>query len=414
MKRLLAISWEMPPMYGPRGAQVSLTVAELASRGWAPSVVCLDPRRGGAHWPEGSAAAALPGVELVRVPSIEESLPWRVAARIAPIVRRFPDDKRLWVGRAAAAARRELARHRFTGMVTFAQPWSDHLVGLNLRRTASLPWVAHFSDPWVDSPYLRGAAWQQRIWRDMERAVVEQADAVVFITAETADVVMRKYPADWRRKVAVVPHGFAAGAAGAATPGRRPGPMRLVYTGRFYSGVRTPSTLLRALASLHRRDGLTGTLDVTFMGPHMEEFRCEARSLAIDHLVRFEGRQNKDDAAHAAADADVLLVIDAPSETASVFLPSKLVDYLAFRKPILGLTPVSGASARLLHRLGCTVVAPDDESGIVDALAALLAVWRNNALHVSPAFDRVAVEFNIRRTTAALDEVLARAFGHTS
>ena len=46
----------------------------------------------------------------------------------------------------------------------------------------------------------------------------------------------------------------------------------------------------------------------------------------------------------------MLLVIDAPADE-SLFLPSKLIDYLPARKPILGLTPARGASADLIRAL---------------------------------------------------------------
>ena len=410
MKRLLAVSWEMPPMYGPRASQVSATLGELAARGWTPTVVCLAPRRGGPHWPDRIPANTPRGVELTRVASPEEWLAWRAVARVAPLVRRFPDEKRVWVTRAVAAARREAARHAFSGVITFAQPWSDHLVGLRLRQAERLPWVAHFSDPWVDSPHAVGPQWQRRVSRDMERAVIEQADAVVFVTSETADLVMRKYPGAWRRKVAVVPHGFDPRTIDGGTTTRPPGPMRLVYTGRFYHGLRTPSALLRALASLHRQKSLAGTIELVFMGPGVDAFRRDAAALRIDDLVRFEPRRPRDDAARVAADADVLVVIDAPSVAPSVFLPSKLVDYLAFRKPILGLTPTPGASAGLLTRLGFPAVAPDDEGAIAKTLAALVERWRAGTLEVPPTFDEVAAEFDIRRTTAELDAILARTF----
>jgi glycosyltransferase involved in cell wall biosynthesis len=295
-------------------------------------------------------------------------------------------------------------------VVTFAQPWSDHLIGLRLKQSGRLPWVAHFSDPWVDSPHAAGTRWQRRMSRDMERAVISRADAVVFVTIETADLVMRKYPDAWRRKVAVVPHGFDPRAIKRSGATRRPGPMRLVYTGRFYRGLRTPLALLRTLASLHRQQSLAGTIEVVFMGPSVDAFRPDAAALGIDFLVRFEPRRPKDEAARVAADADVLLVIDAPSAAPSVFLPSKLVDYLAFRKPILGLTPTPGASARLLMRLGLPVVAPDDEGAIAKTLATLLECWRAGTLDVPPEFDEVAAEFDIRRTTAELDAVLDRTF----
>lgn len=395
-------------MYGPRASQVSATLGELAVRGWAPSVVCLAPRRGGAHWQDGATNDPLPGVELVRVPSPEEWLVCRAARRIAPVLWRFPDDKRVWVKRAVTAARAHASQRAFSGLITFAQPWSDHLIGLRLRRIERLPWVAHFSDPWVDSPYATGPEWQRRMSRDMERAVIEEADAVVFVTREAADLVMAKYPDSWRSKVAVVPHGFDPRRVDRARTRRTSGPMRMVYTGRFYRGLRTPSPLLHALASLHQRQSLTGTLELVLMGPSVDAYRRDVAALGLDSLVRLEPRRPRDEAARMAADADVLLVIDAPSAGPSVFLPSKLVDYLAFRKPILGLTPTSGASANLLARLGFQAVPPDDKHAIAANLQVLLARWRAGALDVPASFDEVAAEFDIRRTTAQLDAILDR------
>jgi hypothetical protein len=354
-------------------------------------------------------ADARPGVELERVPSPEEWVIVRAAWRLAPRLRDFPDATRVWVPRAAHAAVRIAAAGDCAGLITFAQPWSDHLVGLRVHRTTRLRWVAHFSDPWADSPYATPR--QRSIWRRMEEHVVREASAVVFVTQETADLVMAKYPADWRKKVSVVPHGFEPRLAPAVSqPRDRDRPMRLVYAGRFYSSVRTPMTLLGALAGLHRRGAAAGALDVTFVGPHVEEFKRDATALGIESFVHFRGRLPPVEAARAAADADVLLVIDAPSHGPSVFLPSKLVDYLPYRKPILGITPESGASARLLRRLGCPVAPPDDVAAIALALGDLVDRWRAGTLDVGGSFDEVAAEFDIRRTAHLLHDVMIRAF----
>jgi len=410
MKRLLAVSWEMPPMYGPRGVQVSRTLGQLAVRGWRPLAVCLAPRPGGAHWPTGVPVDSPPGVELVRVQSPEEWLAVRAAWRIIPALRDFPDSARVWVARATDAAVRIAASQDCGGLVTFAQPWSDHLVGLRVSQATRLPWVAHFSDPWADSPFATPR--QRSIWRRMEADVVRRASALVFVTAETADLVMEKYPSEWRRKVSVVPHGFEPLLAGGTPrPVRRGDPrMRIVYTGRFYAGLRTPIPLFRALAALHLRHRLDGLLEVLLVGPTVDQFERDAESFGIGALVRFRGRVPPAEAAAAAADADVLLVIDAPSERPSVFLPSKLIEYLAFRRPILGITPERGASAALLRRLGCPSVPPDDVAAISSALADLLRRHQTGTLEVGDSFDRVAAEFTIAHTAERLHHVLIRAF----
>jgi len=412
MKRLLAVSWEMPPMYGPRGAQVSRLLAHLPPLGWRPTVVCLAPRRGGPHWPDGEASEPPPpDVEYLRVPSPEEWWVVRAARRLAPPLGNRPDSARLWVAGAARAAEGVVGSRDVAGMITFAQPWSDHLVGLRVRRSTKIPWVAHFSDPWASSPYA--TPHQRSIWRRLEESVIRDATAVVFVTRETADLTMAPYPAEWQGKVAVVPHGYdpSVPPRPRIAPPSTNQPLRLIYTGRFYAGIRTPAALLEALAALDRESPLRDAIAVSFVGPHVEAFRPRAAALGLDRVVTFAGRVPRGEAARLAAAADVLLVIDAPSAMPSVFLPSKLIHYLPFRKPIFGITPLEGASARLLARLGCPVAAPEDVEGIRSIVRALIAQWRSGTLGVGDAFDRVAAEFDIRCTARRLDDVLNSAFG---
>ena len=406
-RRVLVVSWEFPPLYGPRGRQVARTVTALPSLGWQPTVVAFEPRRGGPH-PIDAADGPPLAIPICAVRSPQEWLPVRAAFRIAPRLRDHPDPARVWVPRAARAAVRLARAEAFAGLITFAQPWSDHLVGLRVRRATKLPWVAHFSDPWSDSPYATSR--QRSIWRPMEEEVIREAAAVVFVSEETADLVMKKYPAAWRDKVSVVPHGFSA--ATSRENAARPidaRPLQLLYTGRFYAGVRTPIPLLRAVAALHRRERLDDALHVTFIGPHVEEYAADARRLGVAALTTFRGRTSRLEVDRMAADADALVVIDAPGGH-SVFLPSKLIDYLPFRKPLLGITAADGASGALLRRLGAHVAPPDDEAAIASALEDLIARWRGGTLGVSPSFDAVAAGYDIRNTTARLAAVLQRAF----
>jgi hypothetical protein len=64
--------------------------------------------------------------------------------------------------------------------------------------------------------------------------------------------------------------------------------------------------------------------------------------------------------------ADLLLNIEAPFAQ-SVFLPSKLVDYIGAERPVLGITP-PGTASRVIRTLGGWVAGPDDP----EAIAAIL------------------------------------------
>jgi glycosyltransferase involved in cell wall biosynthesis len=67
--------------------------------------------------------------------------------------------------------------------------------------------------------------------------------------------------------------------------------------------------------------------------------------------------------------SDVLMVIDAPFAQ-SPFLPSKLVDYLGARKPILGVTP-PGESRDLIQRCGYPTADPRDVAAVAEAIGDL-------------------------------------------
>lgn len=410
-RRLLVISWDMPPLSGPRAVQVSRTLKQLVPLGWESWVVCFSARSARYNQDEELAAKlrAPHGVTLVPVRSLEERLPIRLLWRVIPPLKLLPDEKWVWIADAARAARRLAAERRYDVLVSFAQPWSDHLIGRRVHRATGLPWVAHFSDPWIDSPYLKGAAWQRRIWRRMEADVVREADALVFVTQQTADRVMRKYPEDWLRKVHVLPHGFDPS-------DRRPDddrsdeagrPLTLVYTGRFYDGLRSPDTMMHALALLAERRPLSRELRVTFVGPPIPAHRLLAQRLGLDGVVEFTGRLPWAESTRRAAAADALLLIDAPAAD-SLFLPSKLVDYLPLGKPILGLTPSQGAAADLVRRLGYDVIPPDDVPAIALAVESLIVRHQGGGLGASAVHAAASRAYDIRQTALQFADILDR------
>jgi len=408
VKSLLAISWEMPPLSGPRAVQVTRTLLALGQRGWRSRAICFDARSERYQQDHVVSPEALSGgaVRRLPVPSPEEWLFFRALWRVLPPLKHLPDEKRVWVPSAIAEGRRALSQEPAEVIVSFGQPWSDHLVGLALHQESGLPWVAHFSDPWVDSPYQGGNGWTRRRAAAMERNVVAAATQMVFVNRQTLERVMKKYPPAWSQRAHVVPQGHDGTAAKtAASPSSAP--LRIVYTGRFYDGIRTPESFLRAIAEVDRTTSLAGRVAVEFVGGRMDRYEDLARELGLATLVRFTGRMSPEQARDRASHADVLLVIDAPSaDEPSLFLPSKLVDYLPLGKPILAITPQHGPVADIIGQLGYSAVDPENRAGMVAALMSLVAAHERGTLGVSASHDAVAAAYDIHETTAAFEGVL--------
>src|SRR5438105_2481633 len=84
------------------------------------------------------------------------------------------------------------------------------------------------------------------------------------------------------------------------------------------------------------------------------------------------------------SDALLLLIPEAGGRGRGV-LSGKVFEYLAAERPVLAVVPPDGAAAWLIRETGAGVVAaPDDVSGIRDALAGLHRRWRAGGLDGTP------------------------------
>jgi hypothetical protein len=102
-------------------------------------------------------------------------------------------------------------------------------------------------------------------------------------------------------------------------------------------------------------------------------------------------------------------VIEAPNPEPNPFLPSKLVDYLMFNKPILALSPPAGATADLLRQLSYPVVPPDNLAMIRCALVDIVVRRREGRLHPSEKHSEIASHYDVHKTTITFNDILMKA-----
>lgn len=398
----------MPPLVFPRSIQVARMLKSLAEYGWEITVICVEPH-------SITQSQSDPCLEsryakyytVIRVHSTEESLIYRIFWQIFPNLRQRPDEKQVWIPQVIDVVQELLLKKEFSAIISFAQPWSDHLIGKKIHQMSGLPWLAHFSDPWVDNPYYNLNQKQKKILTEMEGSVIQKADAIIFTTSQTASLVMGKYPDAWRNKTHVIPHGYDSDITFKTrqrTEQNTNPRLKFLYIGSFYPNIRTPECLLHGLNLLDENQ--RNQIEVSLIGPNARRFSSLVNQLNLNDIVKLQGPISYEMSEQLTADADVLLVIDAPSDNESVFLPSKLVDYLAFRKPILGLTPLHGASAELLECLNCPVVSPTDSENCAHVIVQMIQKWKDGNLHVSQAFEETAARYDIRQTTKMMDNIL--------
>lgn len=279
-------------------------------------------------------------------------------------------------------------------LVTFGHPWVDHEIGLELKRRLGLPWIAHFSDPWVDNPLVGMTSEAARsALRRREAAVIETAARVIFTSQETVDLVMDNYPSHLRNRTVVLPHCFDDTLFAPRPPVER-GVIRCL--GKFY-GERQPDVLIEALRVIYReRPDILSGIRFEIIGNYSERSTirpegvpCLSFRPAVPYLQSLK----------LMAGAEALFLIDAPSEV-SVFLPSKLIEYIGAGRPVFGITP-AGTAEDLIRRYGGVTADPSDGPAVVEMIINIVS-----SLGETPVNDSVRDEFAMESVGRRFDKIV--------
>ena len=407
--RLLLLSYAFPPQANAEAILSAKTMGGLTRR--VIDVVCAASETNSERVDrslDDYVAARFATVHRIPLPLILKFVLNRT--RFGAMVR-YPDAFKLLNRRTVRqiASRSTL---NYCAMVSWSKHHSVHLAALKLKQLyPNTPWVAHFSDPWVDNPLDPYFALGRWINRRLERSVIEGADALTFTTDEIAALVMKKYPASWKKKVHVLPHPFDP-ALYEPLEVRRKGQLVLRHVGNFY-GSRAPEPLFLALKKLQRQNSdqlhdirieLVGNVPAKYL-------RSNAFRTLPDGLVILRRSVTYIESLRLMRTADLLLVIDAPHEQ-NVFLPSKLVDYVGSGTPIMALSR-PGPSAELVSRLGGTVANVNDPHEIAERLAETIEGLRpgNRGGEATWGDQEVRAEFAVPAVTARFDALIDEVAG---
>lgn len=286
-----------------------------------------------------------------------------------------PDPRIGWVRPSVRFLKKYLAEHPVDAVVTTGPPHSVHLIGLGLKKALGLRWIADFRDPWTEMFYYKhlglGPAADRRHHR-LEQAVLDGADAVISVSPPVA--------ADFRAKtqtpVVLITNGFdeddfaEAGEPSSGAPGVQffpdpengsekildtPAPqrprtkVRLVHTGLFAADG-NPINLWDALAERCAADPVfRERLQIRLAGKVDAAVTEAVRARGLGGNLVELGYLPHDETVREQRAADFLLLpLRREPEYAKV-LPGKIFEYLAARRPVLGIGQEDGAAAAVLR-----------------------------------------------------------------
>lgn len=177
----------------------------------------------------------------------------------------------------------------------------------------------------------------------------------------------------------------------------------------MYSGTISISSNAALEGLLHTARRLAAEKDVLFViageGLKKASLEAKAASLGLEN-VAFLPFQPYEDLPALLAASDILLV-PLDSEKSQLSVPSKLYNFMAASRPILGLAPPDSEVAAVLRDTASGLAAPPQDPGAaVDAVLALKRAPDRRALYAANARDYVVRHFAKDSILGAYDELL--------
>ncbi len=406
-KRLLLVAYMFPPVGGAGVQRPVKWVKYLQEFGW--DVTVLTPSNPSVPLIDESLLADIPpSATIIRAPTWEPSYKFKQQVAIAKkashsslsrllslpkeLAKRVilkllqPDPQVLWYPNAVRAGADQLASMPHDAILATAPPYSGFLVGERLARKFKLPLVLDYRDEWdLSSKYLENFSkdwWSDWIQDQMQQRLLKAASAVVATTrASVQSIESRLSRAKCETLTRCIYNGFdpddltgsASTNSNRGPLARKPGTIRLVYTGTLWN-----LTSLSPFA-----DALERLRQANEQRLSQIEFVCIGRKTPEQQLVLDRCSQtgcqvvNLDYCPHSevldwqrSADALLLLLSDVPG--AERVVPAKLFEYLAIQKEVLAISPQGEALDLLRPHWSDSCFVPKDIPGIANWLTRQL------------------------------------------
>ena len=444
-RRVLIVAYYTPPAGGPAVQRVLQFVAHLAEHGWSPAVLTV---RGGAYPNRDPSLLeeVPPAVPVRRTRSLDplalyerlqgvlgtekKGLPagslgdedpslWERVARWVRANLFVPDARVGWWPFAVRAGQQWIREAERTGrpfgaILSTGAPHSVHLVGRSLHRRTGVPWVADLHDPWTDISYydeFPHAAFARRLDAHLEHSVLCEATAVTTVSPSWKALFESKGPAKTAGRYAVVENGFAEDDFADLAPSA-PGESDefvLAHVGKLYAS-RNPEALWEALGRLQREDA-TPALRVQLTGTVDETVQRALAAHGLERIVDVQPFVPHEEALHRMGGSALLLLAIEPFEQEAGMITSKLYEYLASGRPVLGWGPPTGDAARLIEKVdGGRMFGRDDAAGIASFLKDHYDAWAEGTPcsgASAAALGSLTRRLQSGRMAALLDEVIA-------
>lgn len=360
---------------GMGGVQRTLKFAKyLKDYGWQPVVITDSPKKYFAVDNSLLEEAIESGIKIERTgnkpfdPSkIIVKAPKENMRKLRSAVSQFffiPDSKIGWKKKALKKIDEIWSKYNgFDLVFATAPPYTDFLIGQEVKRKYKIPLVIDYRDAWVDSPVLNYYPTPYHKLKNMrlEKGVLKIANKVITTNRRVKEYIISRYGNIEYNDVKIISHGFDSEDFEKAAHSELPSTskFRVSYSGSFYT--RNPKFYFEAIkAFVDKYPELKNDIEFCFIGTFSKENLQIAKNLGIEQYLNITGYLEHINCVKYVMASDVLFLMISRGENEDAAMPGKVGEYIGSRKNIIACIP-EGVTKKMLEKYNA-IKFIDDES----------------------------------------------------
>ena len=291
----------------------------------------------------------------------------------------IPDARKSWNKFAIAKAAEIIQLEKIDLVITAGPPHSTHLIGIEIQKRFSLPWIADFHDAWTDVWYydkLMHTAVAAGIDKNLERKVLEKADRVFTVGQLLKKTLAAKSDLIGEKKIDVISMGYDEKEFSTSSQPPKD-EFVITYTGTIDSSYE-PEIFFLAIKHI-REKFIEIKYKMRFAGILAEGLKNKIVDLGLSDILDEEGYVPHQKSIEYLLNSTALLLVSPKVKSEEIIIPGKIYEYLASHKPVINIGSLGCDSARIISE--CEAGKNFDRNmyaELVDWLEELSIQWRSN------------------------------------
>ncbi len=277
------------------------------------------------------------------------------AISIAGEVFAYPDGMKYWHESAFKEASKIMDEEEIDAIISSSWPITCHTIAKDLKGHQDIPWIADLRDLWNLNPYVSHTFIRDYFEKRLELKTFENADALTTTTDLAAETLSTLHPMS---RIVPILSGYDKDdfkfleelvSKNDSFSNDFSEKLKFIYAGSLYGGKRDPTYLFEAIRQLEDENKLDSSkISIEFYGDSIGLEEIANRYGLLD-IVHIGGKIAHEEVLKKQLNSDVLLLISWDNEKEKMFIPGKIYEYFALKKPVLSIGYKEGSLKDLIE-----------------------------------------------------------------